>query len=165
MKNSCFWTVVLEKTLQSPLDCKEIQPLCPKGNQSWIFIGRTDAEAAIPQPPDVKHLLFGKDPEAGKDWRGRKKGWQKTRWLDGIPDLIDMCLNKFWELVMGREAWPAAGHEFAKSQAWLSDWTEQKPQTSRWSFLFESSFSYTRHHMNICKVTVTDLSNQWSDEH
>ena len=89
MKNSCFWTVVLEKTLRSPLGCKEIQPVCHKGNQSWIFIGRTDAEAAIPQPPDVKHLLFGKDPEAGKDWRVEEKGMTEdkmVRWhhrLDG----------------------------------------------------------------------------------
>ena len=75
-KNWCFWTVVLEKTLESPLDCKEIQPVHPKGNQSWIFIGRTDAEAetSIFWPPDVKNWLIGKDPEAGKDWRQEEKG-------------------------------------------------------------------------------------------
>ena len=75
-KNWCFWTVVLEKTLESPLDCKEIQPVHPKGNQSWIFIGRTDAEAEIPVlwPPDAKSWLIGKDPDAGKDWRLEEKG-------------------------------------------------------------------------------------------
>ena len=76
LKNWCFWTVVLEKTLESPLDCKEIQPVHPKGNQSWIFIGRTDAEAEAPilWPPDSKNWLIGKDPDAGKDWRQEKKG-------------------------------------------------------------------------------------------
>jgi len=75
-KNRCFWTVVLEKTLESPLDCKEIQPLHPKGNQSWIFIGRTDAEAETPilWPPDVKNWLIGKEPDVGKDWRQEEKG-------------------------------------------------------------------------------------------
>ena len=71
-KNWCFWTVVLEKTLEGPLDCKEIQPVHPKGNQSWIFIGRTDAP--ILWPPDAKNWLIGKDPDAGKDWRGEEKG-------------------------------------------------------------------------------------------
>ena len=88
-KNWCFWTVVLEKTLQSPLDWKEIQPVNPKGNQPWIFIGRTDAEAETPilWPPDVKNQLLGKDPDAGKDWRREEKGtedeivgWSLTRW-------------------------------------------------------------------------------------
>ena len=76
LKNWCFWTVVLEKTLESPLDCKEIQPVHPKGNQSWIFIGRTDAEAEtlIFWPPDVKNWPIGKDPDAGKDWRWEEKG-------------------------------------------------------------------------------------------
>ena len=76
VKNWCFWTAVLEKTLESPLDCKEIQPVYPKGDQSWIFTGRTDAEAEAPilQPPDVKNLLIGKDPDAGKDWRWEEKG-------------------------------------------------------------------------------------------
>ena len=73
-KNWCFWTVVLEKTLENPSDCKEIQPVHPKGNQSWLFIGRTDAEAPIVWPPDAKNWLLGKDPEAGKDWRQEEKG-------------------------------------------------------------------------------------------
>ena len=76
LKNWCFWTVVLEKTLESPLDCKEIQPVHPKWNQSWIFIGRIDAEAetAILWPPDVKRWLIGKDPDAGENWRQEEKG-------------------------------------------------------------------------------------------
>ena len=89
-KNRCFWTVVLEKTLESPLDCKEVQPVNPKGNQSWIFIGRTDAENEVPilWPPDAKNWLIGKDPDAGKDWRQEKRttegemvGWHHQ--LDG----------------------------------------------------------------------------------
>ena len=74
LKNWCFWTVVLEKTLESPLDCKEIQPVHPKVNQSWLFIGRTDADAPILWPPDVKNWLTGKDPDAGKDWGQEEKG-------------------------------------------------------------------------------------------
>ena len=83
-KNWCFWTVVLEKTLESPLDCKETQPLHPKGNQSWIFIGRTDAEAETPilWPPDVKNWLTGKEPDAGKDWRQEEKGMTEDEMVE-----------------------------------------------------------------------------------
>ena len=89
LKNWCFWTVVLEKSLESPLDCKEIKPVNTKGNQSWILIGRTDAEASILWPPDVKKWLLGKDPDAGKDWRQEEKGMTEDEmvgwhhWLDG----------------------------------------------------------------------------------
>ena len=112
--------------LESPLDCKEMKPVNPKGNQSWVFIGRTDAEAETPilWPPDAKNWLLGKDPHAEKDWRQEEKGKKRVRWLDGITDLTDMSLSKFRELVMDREAWHAGVHGVGKGWTWLSDWTE-----------------------------------------
>ena len=136
LKNWWFWTVVLEKTLESPLDCKEIKPVNPKRIQSWVFMGRTDAEA---EPltlwlPGVRSWLIGKDKMLGKIEGRRRRGWQRTRCLVGITGSMDMNWRKLQEMVKYREAWHAAVHAIAKSWTWLSNWT--KTNVSYLFFLF-----------------------------
>ena len=159
LKNWCFWTMVLDKTLESPLDCKEIKPVHPKGNQSWIFIGRTGGETPI-----LGHLMQRNDSlentlMLGKIEGKSRRGWQRMRWFNGITDSVDMSLSKFRETMKDRDAWllQFMGH---KIWAWLNDWSNRKGgQDHKW-------WTIVRYSIHVFfSVCIHDLSGQTSFLH
>ena len=146
-KNWCFWTVVLEKTLETPLDCKEIKPVHPEGNQSWIVIGRTDAEAETPilWPPDAKNQLIRKDPYARKDWRQEDKGMTEDEMVGWHHQLNRHEFEQAPGVVDGQESLASCSPWLLQSQTWLSDWTELLyPFIRQWTFKFLPCVGYCR---------------------
>ena len=113
LKNWCFWTVVLENSLENPLNFKEIKPVNLKGNQPWIFIGKSNADGYLMQRTESLEKIEGR----------KRRGWQRMRQLDGIIDWVEVCLSNLCEIVKGRDIWRAVVHEVEKCQTWLSDWT------------------------------------------
>ena len=182
-KNWCFWTVVLEKTLESPLDRKEIQPVHPKGDQSWVFIERTDAEAETPKlwPPDVKGWLIGKDPDAGKDWRKEEKGTTEDghHWLnrhefgytpgvgDGQEGLMCRCSWGHKESDMTEQLnWTDAGKELKAGGEGDNRWNGWMVSLIRWTWVWVNSGSWwwTVRHGMLLSIGSQRVGHDWATE-